>query len=58
MKLEYGLLIALIASVIVIALTHTPVQMKSPFEILSDQMSASGMSCGCDSEQAAGDDAA
>lgn len=58
MKLEYGLLIALIASVIVIALTHTSVQMKSPFRILSDQLSGSNLPCGCDSDQAAVDDAA
>lgn len=39
MKLEYALLLALIASVIVIAITHTSHAIASPFEQLQAQLS-------------------
>lgn len=42
MKLEYGLLIALIASVMVIGLTHLSAEFEKGFGILSPQLAPGG----------------
>lgn len=50
MKLEYGLLVALIASVLVIGLTHTSRAVSSPFQSL-EAVILKAQNASCEDEQ-------
>lgn len=54
MKLEYGLLIALIASVMVIGLTHLSAEFEKGFGILSPQLAPGGAPAAGDGGAGAG----
>lgn len=52
MKLEYGLLIALIASVLVIGITHTSRALYNPFDNLQAVMNEMGVAaCTTDTQK-------
>ena len=56
MKLEYGLVVALITSVIVLGLTHVDTAIASPFDILNEKMNVNKklITCDCDDDTQSG----